>query len=624
MLAATYGRELSESGKVLLLVFNNELAKQLEADLHDANVKVATFHRLCIAAARILGEEVLQPLSSEWFNNTAPNLLKKAISGGFLRNKYTALIIDEAQVFKEEWLQTLVDWFLTKPILACCDETQVFSYEHLTPTSHIVDIMGVNNPFTLTINMRSPKSVFERVQEVFPSAYEQDSRRPFEEDTLEEVAVFEPLRALYETIRKLHNEGVDSRYITVIYIRARPMFPSDFEKMLNQTIEYTYSKHQERHEYQQAALRIRQQYSLYEWYHRQSDIEGFFNKVISIGKYRGLEAPIVIVYAEGKLDHASLACAYTRTTTKCIVIYNVISFFREDELNILQKIVVRDVAKVRSEVESRWPLDKAMPLELVVSKSATIYWSKSWKGWVIWEQWTNDPITTSLWRYHLVQTSNYPTYVINTRYEPWSISGVDYSDGNVIVSYGLDWCTECNSWTRWETGADKYCLDCQDSIQVLPPKEDIAKLQREDYLLSNSNATKEERRYLSPYLKAILYWGILDDINKDILRSRLREGVNIHGNLPYRYLFRIFTGIDILRTPVGAIIKRDELQIKYRKWFPDLPLDDIQLRDELTYGISNWIQRKLIQKVSKYRNAEYIRIEGIDDEEKSSETIKDV
>src|SRR5438552_12516791 len=57
---------------------------------------------------------------------------KKEAAEKGVTNPYHNLIIDEAQVFKKEWLKDIVKIFQDKPILACCDETQVFSYEEPT------------------------------------------------------------------------------------------------------------------------------------------------------------------------------------------------------------------------------------------------------------------------------------------------------------------------------------------------------------------------------------------------------------------------------------------------------------------------------------------------------------
>jgi hypothetical protein len=352
-------------------------------------------------AAKALGENIPRPIPKEWFQDIAPSLFKKGVTGNALKNAYDSLVIDEAQVFHEDWLYDLVTWFPRQRILACCDETQVFPYEHLTPTNRIVEVLQAGEAFTLTINLRSPKSVFERVQDVFPLSYEQDSRRPPEEDTLEEVAVFDPLKTVYRTLRRLHDEGIDPRHIIVVYLDSEPMFPSDFDKMLNQGLEDADSRFRGTPDYQQAVKRIRQQTSTYQWYHLQRDIEGFFARKISIGKFRGLESPVVIVYANGKHDPASLACAYTRATTKCIVIYNIISFFRDEDLNILQRVVVRDVQAIRAEVTARWPLEKVMSLTPIISASATVYWSSTWQGWIFWKQELKDEVAANLWCYHL-------------------------------------------------------------------------------------------------------------------------------------------------------------------------------------------------------------------------------
>ena len=50
--------------------------------------------------------------------------------------------------------------------------------------------------------------------------------------------------------------------------------------------------------------------------------------MINASKFRGLESPVVIVWAGHGSDETSLFCAYTRATSRCIVIYDAVTMVR--------------------------------------------------------------------------------------------------------------------------------------------------------------------------------------------------------------------------------------------------------------------------------------------------------
>lgn len=204
LLALTHARSLANNAlRVLFVVFNVELAQYLKDQLNDTTINVTTFHKLCTDARRMLGLSV--SFDNNWFHE-APKVFQLAVDAQQLGD-YDALIIDEGQVFKQEWLLSFTQWFIDKPILICCDETQVFSYESKIPASEIAQIINVPNPFTLSMNLRSPRSVFDRLCEVLPSDYEQISPRPYEPDTLRELGTEYPLHTLFDLIYTLHNDG---------------------------------------------------------------------------------------------------------------------------------------------------------------------------------------------------------------------------------------------------------------------------------------------------------------------------------------------------------------------------------------------------------------------------------
>jgi hypothetical protein len=292
VLAIARARQLNDEGKkVLLITYNVKLAKEkLEPELENANVKVINFHRLCRHAARALeraypkfGREY-----SEWCRTEGggPLALRDAIKESFLSD-YDALIMDETQVFAPPWLEYLTFAFANKPIVAFCDESQVFPFEEdngqKSTAKEIADILHAEEPYRLTVNLRSPKAVFERIEEAFPATYQEFSPRPTDTDTLEEYVEINPDEKLIQILTELSEQGVSTDYVTILYTGYPPKTKQSIKELAS-----TFT---------------------------------------SIQKFRGLEAPVVVIYVQGHSDSTELACAYTRATSRCIVIYDWRNFF---------------------------------------------------------------------------------------------------------------------------------------------------------------------------------------------------------------------------------------------------------------------------------------------------------
>ncbi|MDJ0533116.1 MAG: hypothetical protein QNJ70_11580 [Xenococcaceae cyanobacterium MO_207.B15] len=145
----------------------------MEYELFDVDVEVCTFHEQCRRAVEITGNQIptfskfrdIESLKKEWYSVTAPNILKQAIEEKKLLN-YDSLVVDEGQVLHSNWLQTLAKWFDKKQITVFCDSTQVFKFEQGISPEEIAEIINAKSRYMLTINLRSPRTVFERVLQV--------------------------------------------------------------------------------------------------------------------------------------------------------------------------------------------------------------------------------------------------------------------------------------------------------------------------------------------------------------------------------------------------------------------------------------------------------------------------
>jgi hypothetical protein len=237
LLACARARQLTEQGKrVLFLVYNAPLAAQLRSELKETSIQVFNFHQLCRQAALQLGRT--EDMDSEdWYKVKAPQALETAIRSKRLA-PYDAMIIDEAQVFHADWLSTLEQWFTDKPVLACCDcdDALVFSFEEHTSVQDLMRIMKVKEAMTLTVNMRSPRAVFELLREALPTSYEQVSFRNSEPDALVEYADFDPLDRLHKVIWQLHEEGIAPESILIVYTGDEPSYQPWVAQLVGKTL----------------------------------------------------------------------------------------------------------------------------------------------------------------------------------------------------------------------------------------------------------------------------------------------------------------------------------------------------------------------------------------------------
>jgi hypothetical protein len=111
LLAIQIARRLAEAGRsTLLTCFNKRLAEYLRASTAGVGgLDVAHFHELCARTAREAGLTLpavpVEP-GSEYFERELPGLLEEA--AGRLGPRYDAVVVDEAQDFREWWWPSLL------------------------------------------------------------------------------------------------------------------------------------------------------------------------------------------------------------------------------------------------------------------------------------------------------------------------------------------------------------------------------------------------------------------------------------------------------------------------------------------------------------------------------------
>lgn len=521
LLATTRARQLSAQGKrVLFVVYNVQLAIALKREVAGISVEVTNFHQLCRKASMLLKQPVDNP-TRDWYKVGAPDALKQAIHKKLLPS-FDALIIDEAQVFNSAWLKYLSAWFSGKDILACCDETQVFEYEQRSTVSDIVSALNIPEQFLLTQNMRSPRPVFKRLEALIPASYTQQSSRPDEPDSLQEIIDDEPVYRLKQTIKTLNDEGVPPQSIMLIHFLQQ-----------KNTSELSFLAH---------------------------ELEKMVGQIIPVYRCRGLESPIVIIWANTTIDDKLLLCAYSRATSKCIVIYALGSFSREETSPLYD--TVGNAIKINLLTEKMFPAEKFFDFQVILTNFIDLHWSMKWHGWIITENknYSCEEVTFRfLWIEHIRMTSTYPIYAANTVhgfsaysnihcYCPFTRLEVSTNlPGPSQENLKILWCEKCELWVlhRWKT---HECINCgKEENNVKLPDEAGDYIKASKNLLAEWGVVDAEQETI--FMVILELWVVLSEEQKIQIYKR----VSYDPNNIYT-VSKLYSGIYIINTDIGEEI----------------------------------------------------------------------
>ena len=166
-------RKLQEGKKVLLLCFNELLGKHLkETFSDDDNIRAGSFHEFCQEMARESGLEIVNEIDqidtkteeekSRFWQIDLPESLPDAIYKN--EKTYDALIIDEAQDFTVDWIETLehcLGDLGEDPFFLFLDRKQKFEgqdWESPWPEQ---------KPYPLTENWRCSEPIAEKVRSIW-------------------------------------------------------------------------------------------------------------------------------------------------------------------------------------------------------------------------------------------------------------------------------------------------------------------------------------------------------------------------------------------------------------------------------------------------------------------------
>ncbi|MFA0181103.1 AAA family ATPase [Vibrio cyclitrophicus] len=477
-------RQIAKQGKKSLVVtFNRLLSDKISQELKGTeNCKVISFNKLC---SEYSGE------SSFAYHDEAT--LSKIVNDNRLA-EFDVLFVDEGQAISQEVWELFAMSFKDKKIIVMCDDAQAFGYERSVSIDFLKNLLNVQ-PFLLTESLRMPKAVCEELKLFMTPYYSVINKRDIENDTLNRIVTHDQAEKLKQTIARLISDGISKHDICVL----KPGYVSVPDQLVPAGIE-----------------------------------------VESIGRFRGLEKPIVIIYASEMMEPAEFFCAYSRATSRCIVLLdaNYIKNGRYGELG--KRLLDSNSEKIYNIAEQGLIKNKLFKLDLerkvVLDSLIRLDWIGCWGLFILYSN--TLPLIQELILCHLELSAqegflswsnNSTNHIRLTGQRDLELDSFISQNYSVLIS-----CSTCGL-TIPKVG---YCVSCDGSksnersmARSLEDLKDILSIINRDKLLTN-----EQRYTLSPYLSAsLLVMSNLDEFKRPIVvqtleraKSYICQAVMIH------------------------------------------------------------------------------------------------
>jgi hypothetical protein len=496
-LARNYAKE---NKKVLFLVFNKRLKEKIKDELSETSgVMVMTFYGLGYLAATKLGINIGKD-DLTWFDK-AINYLRQAIRQKKLPN-YDVLIIDEGQIFHQDWYAVLKFWvdkyWESKRIHVFCDETQAFSFEDRLSNIQVGELIDQEQEFLLTVNMRSPKTVFDRIVASVPTSHQQSSPRQMEHDTLEEKITADSENDLMALLGSLHSQGIQRESIAVITSKAE--------------------------------LKSIKTQELYEKITLLADLD-------TSEKVRGVEFSIVVAYNLDIVNDATLAInAYARATTRVIAIYRQMALSGIERDEDLFTVELKKNLMVSQALKEPWEfILKNLNWSLLpVLSRPPIYWHQNFGFWLI-KTARSVSLQEELWGAHLLLNTKYPVILVKSENDFLNVSWLELPNKLLSDSVNVNdlrlasICDKCGKYCFRNLQGEVLCCHCAYKSLTPIPKEAASILNRE---------------FLSLPLLSLRKFEQVEEYYKDSIREHVNGYFGRDTKIGYQALL-IFTGVEI-------------------------------------------------------------------------------
>lgn len=472
ILAECARRALTAGKRVLVLTYNALLADHLKAQIPaNGALRVSTWHSFCGTASHHFGSAEEQ--ERNWLDEGCLHDVAQAAARGKIA-PFDVIMVDEAQAFRRSWMEWICRWQVDRQLLAFCDETQVFEFETLRVTLPELGALLEAKPFSLTIPVRSPKAVLQRLTAVRRPECQLHSPREHEPDAMQERLVTGSHKLLPSVLSQLKSDGFEERDIVVL--------------------------------------------SKYGWLRESGVQDG--SRFETVSRFRGLESPVVVIESAEEMSDTELFCAYSRATTLCIALYDAEVLgargpegqFEKSLLDDPQNSRIAEAARlasqtgeiIRANLNAIWLATKTVPLG----------WSPQWRAWLVEHR---DELA-GFWIDYLTSHTSCPTYFWHER----SIRSMSVAAPLATGAEGSGWtsghevlpCKQCGAFTPHKIlpTLERRCVrhgvevDARgESLLFEPSVELLAHIERFDKLISCSDPkqlTVEQRRSLPLSLAA--------------------------------------------------------------------------------------------------------------------------
>lgn len=194
----------------------------------------------------------------------------------------------------------------------------------------------------------------------------------------------------------------------------------------------------------------------------------------TVARFRGLEAPAIIIFSADTMDDAELFSGYSRATSVCVALYEA-EATGDAKNSAFQKVLLADEqnadrakhAKLKSHTTHILASNfNQQPIPLI---SVRLAWFFGWKAWLLELEDEDDP--SILWADYLVSHYQWPVYFWNKslRRKIYHASPVGDMQADIYPSYlELRDCEECKEITphHYPSGTTGWtCIYCSNHMQ---------------------------------------------------------------------------------------------------------------------------------------------------------------
>lgn len=560
-------RLLKQGKRVLVLTFNSLLAEHLRTQLHgQSRLTVSTWHRFCRTPRSSL--QITEQPGKEWLDLGCLEDIDQTVQRGRLPS-FDVLLIDEAQTFRREWFSWLCNWHSARQLVAFCDSTQVFSFEEdRINLKDMCSEMGVTDPFALTIPLRSPKAVLARLSKVIKPQHQLHSPRGLEVDAMEERLVVGMDEALAQTLGRLKHSGLSES--DVVVLAKFGWHPAPIEA--SPTVRYE-----------------------------------------TVSRFRGLEAPAVVIVGAERMDDIELFCAYSRATSFCIALYDAeVLGIRGPSCQFHSLLLDVPINAEEAERAKRFAqtgeiIENNLAPVWLGLKTAKIGWLPEWGGWVIEDR----NALSSFWHDYLLYNFPWPVF----SWESDAIRSIRLSmpvpnvfgDHNTGGPHTVQYCAACEKFMPHRidpTTLQKHCVTCRCDpgvvVRANPPNAiNLRTLESIDELVAISdpkslNPAQRKQVPLALAAAAALTYARRksDDVTLE-LEPPPWGRISYRAALAFAYSF---VRLQPANKPINVSEVAEDL---YQRYAVPEDLTRTQWEKDLKLGFSTAYQKGLLRKVAK-------------------------